>query len=578
MRLDWITKTVRPTRRTAARLSRRSALRVDGMEDRTVPATFNVAAGGSIQAAIDAAAATNDGNDIINIAPATYTGNLVIPNSANLTNLLIQKTPNSTGNSTIKASSAGAILTVDGETGVTINSLVFDGSNTPANQGIFIKNGGQATIQSNVIQNINPSSGEGIGIRVGRSAFAVGGPTTGTATVSGNVVTGYGDAGIVIANVGSSGTVSSNTVTGLGAPAKTDQNGIEISYGASGTVSGNAVSANGKKNGNFVSVGIFLYKAASGVQIIGNAVSNNNFGISVMDGTSPVIQNNSISGSTYYGIGFDSSDGGTTVTMGATVTNNSSSNSAGGTVADGFDIWYLHSSAANPVSITKNNASSNTGDGFNFFLSAADTAGTWIMSANGNANGNGGNGYHIQNSSGLSVNGMDGSTNGNANGNGANGFLIESCQNITVSNYNANSNGANGIYVTGSTGVTITNNQAAQNSLNGFLFENSSGLTISNNFSGNPTGNKASNGLNGFSFVNTGGSSVTGNTAQRNGSNGILLDANSTGNTLSGNTLTLNNKGNNGSFDANDLSGTPTTVLNSWSNNTIGTKNKSVIS
>src|SRR5262249_6002362 len=144
--------------------------------------------------------------------------------------------------------------------------------------------------------------------------------------------------------------------------------------------------------------------------------------------------------------------------------------------------------------------------------------------------------------------------------------------------YNTNSNGANGVYVTGSTGVTISNNMAAQNSLSGFLFENSSGLTISNNFSGSSNGNKASNGLNGFSFVNTDPSSVTGNTAQRNGSNGILLDANSTDNTLSGNTLTLNNKANNGSFDANDQSGGPTTVLNFWSNNTIGTKNKAVIS
>src|SRR5262245_52824901 len=102
--------------------------RLESLEGRWVPATFSVAAGGSIQAAITAAAATADGNDIINIAKATYTENLTIPNSANLTNLVIQTTNSptqQTGMATIKASTTGAILTVDGATGVTIQSLVF---------------------------------------------------------------------------------------------------------------------------------------------------------------------------------------------------------------------------------------------------------------------------------------------------------------------------------------------------------------------------------------------------------------------------------------------------------------------
>src|SRR5262249_46085950 len=131
--------------------------------------------------------------------------------------------------------------------------------------------------------------------------------------------------------------------------------------------------------------------------------------------------------------------------------------------------------------------------------------------------------------------------------------------------------------VTGSSGVTISNNQAAQNALNGFLFESSSGLTISNNFSGSPTGNKPSNGLNGFSFVDTDNSSVTGNTAPRNASTGILLGANSPRTPASGNPLNTNTKRNKGSFAARDLPGLPDTVLNTWTGNPIGTKNKSVI-
>src|SRR5262245_14392863 len=78
---------------------RRFVPRLEGFEDRTVPATFNVAAGGSIQAAINSAAAASDGNDVINVAAATFTGNLVIPNSVSLTNLILQTTGTPTSES-----------------------------------------------------------------------------------------------------------------------------------------------------------------------------------------------------------------------------------------------------------------------------------------------------------------------------------------------------------------------------------------------------------------------------------------------------------------------------------------------
>src|SRR5262249_27421977 len=81
--------------------------RLEILEDRCVPATFHVALTGldtntggvadrfrSIQAAINAAAATADGPDIIQVAAGTYNsttfdGKLSIPTSANLSNLKI---------------------------------------------------------------------------------------------------------------------------------------------------------------------------------------------------------------------------------------------------------------------------------------------------------------------------------------------------------------------------------------------------------------------------------------------------------------------------------------------------------
>ena len=94
-----------PNRQT--RIGRRGRrLSIDSLEDRSVPATFHVSLGGSditgdgsiatsfrsVQASINAAAATADGNDNIKVAAGTYITAgvdlaLTIPASANLTNL-----------------------------------------------------------------------------------------------------------------------------------------------------------------------------------------------------------------------------------------------------------------------------------------------------------------------------------------------------------------------------------------------------------------------------------------------------------------------------------------------------------
>src|SRR5262249_11492224 len=147
---------------------------------------------------------------------------------------------------------------------------------------------------------------EGFGIRVGQSPF-YGTESSGTATISNNTITNYGRGGVMVRNAGSTATINGNTITGKGPGNNTiTQNGIEISFGATATIYGNTVTANGFKNGDTVSVGILLYQAGPGVQVgisgTGNTVSNNDLGIQVIDGTNPVIQYNTVSGSTYSGI------------------------------------------------------------------------------------------------------------------------------------------------------------------------------------------------------------------------------------------------------------------------------------
>jgi parallel beta-helix repeat protein len=470
---DLLAAVLRPR---VPRRTNRFVPRLEGFEDRTVPATFNVAAGGSIQAAINSAAAASDGNDTINVAAGTYTGNLVIPNAPGLTNLVIQTTgsPSSEGKMAVIKASSGAVITINGEPNVTIQFVKIDGTGTQANQGVYLINNGSATIQHDFIRNISPSSGEGIGIRVGRFQ---GTPVPGgSVTVSGDTITGYADAGIVVTN-NSAGTVSGNTVTGDSTNTRY-QNGIEFSFGATGSITSNTVTANGKRNSTNGSAGILLFDAGAGVTVGSNTVQANDLGISVYGSTNNAnVSGNQASGNFDYGIGFDG-DAGNGFPKGATVSNNTSFNNkvAGGAVnADGFFFFGLQSATGFTVMITQNSSYGNDSDGYYFESVQVLNSGTFSMSNNTTFSGTTGNGQ-------------------------------------------------NGIEVVASSGMTVSNNNVKFNK-----------------------------------------------------QNGILMDASTSGNTIANNTITNNHVAGSQYFDANDQSGTSTTVANHWTNNTIGTKNKSVI-
>src|SRR5262249_3215387 len=195
--------------------------------------------------------------------------------------------------------------------------------------GVYVEGGGQATIQNNTIKNIQDSTfnggQEGTAIRVGRSSFS-GTATTGTATITNNVISGYQKDGIDVTNTGSSASITGNTITGFGPTDVVAQNGIEISLGATGTVSSNTVSQNVYiGTANFTAAGILLYQPGSGVMVNNNGVSSNDIGIFVLDAATPTISNNIVFGSTFFGIALDTA-GGAGVT-GAMVANNTSNNS-----------------------------------------------------------------------------------------------------------------------------------------------------------------------------------------------------------------------------------------------------------
>jgi parallel beta-helix repeat protein len=346
-------KSARLTGKRAPRI-RKPLLQLERLDERVVPATLTVGVGkqyATIQAAVNAAASTSVA-DTIKIDPGTYNEQVIIPGTITASNSLTIDAANTSNKPTIKPTfsltgGSNAIVDVNGAQGLTIQHVVIDGSGTTSAWfGVFVEQGGAATIQNNTIQNVaataSTGTDTGFGIRVGRSSLSGQAATTGTATITGNTITGYGKGGVDVANTGSTATVSSNTVTGLGRKVADNinqvQNGIEIDDGATATVSSNTITKNGSAKNGFGSAGVLLYKPGT-VTVSNNTIgvqnsssSANDVGIWVFDAASPTISNNNIYSSTIYGIAFDSA-GGSGVT-GATVSNNNSNSNLG----EGMDI------------------------------------------------------------------------------------------------------------------------------------------------------------------------------------------------------------------------------------------------
>jgi parallel beta-helix repeat protein len=237
----------------------------------------------TIQSAIDAA---NSGNEI-DIAAGIYSEQLTINKSIKLSGYPgAVATTQIVAPATLPAASdpLSSIIIITG-TGVNaeITGLTIKGPG-PTNcgsmgRGIFVRDGANANIHDNHILDIRDAvfSGcqNGIAIQVGRNAWS----TSGTATISNNLIQGYQKGAIVVDNTGSSATITGNTITGAGTTDVTAQNGVQISRGATATLTGNTVTGNSfhltGNDSDWGACGILLYQSGTVSLTGGNNLTGN---------------------------------------------------------------------------------------------------------------------------------------------------------------------------------------------------------------------------------------------------------------------------------------------------------------
>lgn len=342
----------RPARRTKNRGVRQAALSLEQLEDRALLTTLHVSLTGddaaaaldnslsfrTIQAAITAAALTDDGDDLIQVEAGTYDdstldGKISIPDDAELDNLVISGGWNSTftvqtPQSTIYIPSIAAQTPASGADGdidvadanTTIGGIyfVFDGDGVGGTGGTrvsggFVVQATGVTISNNTIE-IGGGPGAGArptgiqtasndtsdltitgntfksdGTRGGQGIFLNpdAGPNTSLNTlIDGNTFEGANFANMIIVKERGNVTISDNTFERTSAAA-TFFNGIEVRVGDSATpitnlvITGNTFEGDGDGAGVNAGTGVAVQlgvtqSGTAGTQDITGVVVNNN--------------------------------------------------------------------------------------------------------------------------------------------------------------------------------------------------------------------------------------------------------------------------------------------------------------
>jgi parallel beta-helix repeat protein len=449
-------KSVAPIRRPA-----QSRLAIENLEDRTVPTTFNVTA----NSASSLLSAIGSGASIINIPAGTYnlTSSLVIPASAG--GVTLQSTG---GTVTIDAPAVTTDVTIGGTDvggavidiyakNVTINGLTVNGAGSNANAGIRVIEGGSATIKNNIVENLttptNPASGNGI--QIGTSLLS-GTSGAGTAKVTGNTVSNYLGAGVLVDGGSASAQVKNDTITGRGAANNGATNyGVQVSRGATARVQGNTITGNddGTGGNGTQSAGIFFYQDGGKNSIAAlNTVSGNQDGILIQNSNGTCagaieIVNNSVSGNDgYAGIDVDASNN-------IDVENNSVTNNTG------FNGIALTNTTN--TEIENNCVSGNSGDGI--FDFQGNTNFLWANTSFNNGN----DGIYVQSTTNDQI--WNNVTYGNGTAVGA------------AQSGNTGNNFANGILVIGGGSNDIWLGASSNNDQDGILLMNTTGNTIVGN-------------------------------------------------------------------------------------------------
>jgi parallel beta-helix repeat protein len=366
---------------------RTALLRLEALENRTVPTTLVVSPGGivpgsfsSVQAAVNAAA--NSGDTIL-VDPGAYLEQVTITKSltiqGNGAGATIQALPTLT-----TADTFGLHVLVEIGNAVTVNmsNLTVQGPSTNINAGILVVGGATLNVTGTTVAHIHQNASTfglqtGGGIQVGGTGSqAVG--QVGHATITDCTVTDYQKVGIIIGRSGSSGTITGCTITGVGPTPLTAQNGIQIGPGtaagaavSNNTISGNQFTGTGSGpdpftttqaagilnfidscsiTGNTVSsndIGIFSTNSggtSAGTTISGNTLQDHFEGILLGAGTATV-SNNTITGNNL-GVAVIAFAGDTTNAVGTLVSNNITDNGKGGLAFPGAGILVANDTGA----------------------------------------------------------------------------------------------------------------------------------------------------------------------------------------------------------------------------------------
>lgn len=362
---------------SAASLPSRASIRLsfDCLESRLAPATIRVGPADSVQAAVNRAYA----GDTIEVL-GKHQEQIVIANEPghsrnNLTIVgiydrgIIMAPPSMT--------KTNAVVEVRGAQGVSIKCLTISGPNTGSGDtfyGILVQAGGSAKISHNYITSIadRPLSGaqRGVAIQIGST---LPGTSTGSATITNNVIDRYQKNGIQVSGTGSNAIIEDNTIVGAGPTKLIAQNGIQISNGATARIEDNCISGNSYTPGPFGATGVLLLNPGA-VTVHDNTMTKNDIGVFVFRSTAAtVIDDNNISGNLLIGVMLDT-------TKGARITNNITSRNGSGHAAVDGGIAIFNSTGNR---IESNVSEANKGAGI--FVDA-DSSGNTLVGNNLNGN------------------------------------------------------------------------------------------------------------------------------------------------------------------------------------------------
>ncbi len=290
------------------------------------PHIFGYNAFAKIQNGVDAPAlATTTPFGTVHVAAGTYDEQIVINKSLTLEgtgDTTILK-PSQTTASTFQLFARGTnsdgkdtspIIGVDTTGGtVNINGFKIDGASVasvPSGSselvGIFYRD------TNGVISNMNISN---LNIKNGGGMYLVGHDTLVSLEVKDNVVSDYLKNGITANYPDMTANIHGNTVTGGGPTDSIAQNGIQIGFGATGEIKSNTVKDNvwtgiyeSSVDNNPTTdttadgaAGILLYHTSGTVEVSGNTLTDNQFGVWTVGATAVNIHNNTITGLTHTG-------------------------------------------------------------------------------------------------------------------------------------------------------------------------------------------------------------------------------------------------------------------------------------